>query len=264
MATGKQLVQTFEKLAAQRASFDNLYREAARYCLPHEQAVPQDTPLDQGREYYASSESVGVRSAQMLASGLFSNTVSLGREWFGLRATDEALNGIAEVQDWMADTADRVLKALQNSNFNLQLHEQLIMLVVFGTGCLFSEMSTTGGRLVFRNFSPRNLYLTEGPDGLVDGVWRRFWFTARQAVKEFGGKVSPEVQKAAKKPDTSEDRFEFIHVVMPRKGRKGPGSKGMPYASYYVEVNKKLIVRESGFSGFPFAVPRFYTLEGEP
>jgi len=265
MANAKDILEAFGKLESDRASFDGLYRECAEYCMPPEQAIGQrNQPVQEGREYIGPVDSIGIRCAQLLASGLYSNTISSGQQWFRLRSRDEKLNDHEEVKAYWDAVSDRSLKALQNSNFSLEVHELHVAFVVFGTGVMFSEL-TDGARLSFQHHSVRNVYLAEGLEGRIDTLYRQFWLTATQAVRKFPKSVSSEVRRAASNPQTAQDKYPFVHYVGPRESvaTGAKGARAMPYASLYIERKAETIVSESGFEEFPFAAPRFSKLDGE-
>lgn len=265
----QQILETFRQLETQRAQFDRLYEQVAQYCLPRDAGLLPHARREAGHEYEQPVESVGIRSAQHLASGLFSNTVALGQEWFRLRAADEQLNKVPEVQDWLAEAGTRVLRAIQNSNFSLETHEMLITYAVFGTGIVGVEMNEQG-RLVFRHYSAPSVYLTEAADGTVDGLYRRWPMTARQIVDHFqaaGDSIPQKIRDDAVDAARAQTVHEIIHAVTKRRvTRRGTADVPGPekaWASEYVCIDEQAMVRESGYDSFPFACPRFYKAAGE-
>ena len=271
MPSAKELKEILAQLQAHRSGFDGKLRAAAQFALPPDQDDVGAAHTDEGQEYQYPAESVGVRCARQMSAGLFSNTVTPGQQWFRLRAVDDKLNKLDEVRQWIDETSDLVLKALGACNFSLELQELLRTYVTLGTGVLFQELVTRDGskRLNFRHYSIRGCWITEGPDGLVDGVYRLFVYTPRQAELEFGKEnLSQKTQDRLGKPEAFTEQLDFLHAVYRRDdsaadGRRKAGAKNMPWASVYVELDADKIVRTGGFENFPFAVPRCYKLAGK-
>ena len=55
------------------------------------------------------------------------------------------------------------------SNFETEVHEMYVDLVVFGTGCMFVEMDKTSLRFSTRHIS--EFYVAEDQYGIVDTVF---------------------------------------------------------------------------------------------
>ena len=71
------------------------------------------------------------------------------------------------------------------SNFETEVHEMYVDLVVFGTGCMFVEMDEKD-TLRFSTRHISEFYVTEDQFGIVDTVFRKYKIPARQAVQRFG------------------------------------------------------------------------------
>lgn len=183
--------------------------------------------------------------------------------WFDLRlAQPTALRGDPAARLWLQGAGEALIEAFNESNLAPQLHELYLDLGCFGTGCLYVEAD--GGDLRFSARHPAEIYVAENAHGLIDTVYRRFVFTARQAVQEFGAEALGARLRgaAAKTPDAE---FGFVHAVFPRAER-GPGrgdSRNLPYASVYVSVDDQTVVSESGYHEFPYMVPRWAKVSGE-
>ena len=97
---------------------------------------------------------------------------------------DEELGRDEEVQRWLEDSSQRMMRAFTMSNFETEVHEMYVDLVVFGTGCMFVEMDDKTLRFSTRHIS--EFYVTEDQYGIVDTVFRKYEIPARQAVQRFG------------------------------------------------------------------------------
>ena len=62
-----------------------------------------------------------------------------------------------------------------------------------------------------------------------------------------------------------DEEVEVLHAVVPRINRdpNKRDNKNMPFASFYVDMQSKGLLSESGFQEFPYIVPRFLKATGE-
>jgi hypothetical protein len=190
------------------------------------------------------------------------------QKWHNLRTTDEELNRDFEVQDWFYK-ANNILYAARYSpkaNFAGQNYERWVSTGAFGTGSLFIDFDPKVG-LRYRCLNLKDTFLLENHQGAIDTVYRCFKYTARQAAQRWGEKMLPErVLKALESPQRQNEKFDFLHVVMPR-GDLDPGradARGKPFASYYISVADKMMVApEGGFTSFPYSISRYVTAPEE-
>lgn len=190
------------------------------------------------------------------------------QKWHNLRTTDEALNRDFEVQDWFYK-ANNILYAARYSpkaNFAGQNYERWVSTGAFGTGSLFIDFDPKVG-LRYRCLNLKDTFLLENHQGAIDTVYRCFKYTARQAAQRWGTKMLPEkVLKALESPQRQNEKFDFLHVVMPRgdMDRGRVDARGKPFASYYISVaDKMLVAPEGGYTSFPYSISRYVTAPEE-
>jgi hypothetical protein len=91
--------------------------------------------------------------------------------------------------------------------------------------------------------------------------------TARTAANYFGeeGDTLPDLVKRAleKKPD---QKFTFLHAVLPRDeaGEYKDKRRHLPFASFWMEVSSRSLIRSSGFFTFPYQVMWWDQTDGSP
>lgn len=106
----------------------------------------------------------------------------------------------------------------------------------------------------------KNFYIARNSDGDIDMVAILHEYTAKEAIEEFGDKVSDRVKAALTQSWDSVQKFEYIQLVYPKTpfGEKYDLLKGgKPYGDIIVEKDSGKPVRIGGHRRFPFAVPRF-------
>ena len=257
----KAIVSRFEYLESQRANWDSHYQELADYMLPRKADIVRKRARGEKRMELIF-DGTALQSVDLLASSLHGMLTSGATPWFHLTLKDDELGRDEEVQAWLEDTSSRMMRAITMSNFETEVHEMYVDLVVFGTGCMFVEMDKTSMRFSTRHIS--EFYVAEDQFGIVDTVFRKYRLPARQAVQRFGiENVGKFIQKTfEKKPD---EEVVVLHCVMPRKERDPTkqDNKNMPFASMYICMETKMVMQESGFQEFPYVVPRFLKATGE-
>ncbi len=254
--TGEQLVKRFEQLTSTRQNYNDLWQKIAKYVIPRKAYITRErTP---GEKYdFDVFDSTAIQANLVLAAGLHSYLTNPASLWFLLKTRDRNLMGDSAVSEWLETAQDKVYDTLNGSNFAQQVHETYLDLGCFGTSALYEEADDKD-TVRFSSWPVADIFIAEDDNGRVDTVYRRFKYTARQAYRRWGDKAGKAVMKAIEKKKDF-DKLDFVHCIMPRYERNvgSKESKDMPWASYYVELSKKEIISESGYSEFPYFVPRF-------
>ena len=261
MMNVKDIVARFQHVEGQRDNWNNHYQELADYMLPRKADIVKKRSRGEKRMELIF-DGTALQSVDLLSSSLHGMLTSGATPWFHLTMKDEELGRDEEVQRWLEDSSQRMMRAFTMSNFETEVHEMYVDLVVFGTGCMFVEMDDKTLRFSTRHIS--EFYVTEDQYGIVDTVFRKYEIPARQAVQRFGiDNVGAFIAKTfEKKPD---ENVTILHAVMPRKDRDPTkaNNKNMPFASMYICMETKMILAESGFQELPYVVPRFLKATGE-
>lgn len=130
----------------------------------------------------------------------------------------------------------------------------------FGTSVMFVARSK-GGRswpISYRYLPLSENHLATNFEDVVDTNYRLFILTARQAVGEFGTRMSSIVQDMADEPKQMDKPITILHAVQPRTDRFKSDVSGTMLAadfeSVYIEPDKKHIIARGGFEEFPYMV----------
>jgi len=253
----QQLGEMKTRLESERDHMKTIFDSCLFYYLPEMQAEKVDRNRSNIAEENQPLDPIGQRAASILASGIFSNTISMGSEFFGFRTNDEDLNDDDEVKRWFTKASKECLRQMQNSNYSMMAYEALLYYVSLNTGVLYTGYEDE--ELVYKSFPITQCSISEGKAGVVNTMFRSFQMTPQQAIERWGKLNSPEMIRAFDDPDKRFVQYPFYHAVLPRfdidKTKKDP--KNMPFASYYVDESNNHIVEEKGYQSFPYAVPRF-------
>jgi hypothetical protein len=257
----KSLVKRFDYIQQQRDNWDTHYQELGDYMLPRKADIVKKRSRGEKRmeQIY---DGTALQAVDLLSASLHGMLTSGASPWFHLDVKDTEINSDDDVREWLQDTSMRMMRAFNQSNFETEVHEMYVDLVVFGTGCMFIEMDKGKLRCSTRHIS--EFYVQEDQHGIVDTVFRKYSLSAVAAVQTFGMEnVSEHIKKVyEKKPD---EQVEVLHCVTPRIERdiRKVDNLNMPFMSVYICMQTKMKMAEGGFEELPYVVPRFLKATGE-
>lgn len=264
---GTNILKEWEASQSKRSTLDSTFRDCAYYFMPaqYDSLANDNSTSDTGR-YTVPADPIGLDMVNTLASALFSNTVSTGERWFTLRAAAEDLNEDQEVAEFYCKMTDITLKAIQNSNFSLMVHEDLRLNTCFGTGIIGVEYDKEEDQLVFIVMRITDCAIEENAQGKVNTLFYRTRLTPSQAFGKWGNKCPQEVIKKALDTTQRHVLDTYIRCIKPRPdyNKKSKLNTDMPYMDVVVHETTKQIVTEGGHVEFPFAIHRFDKIGGTP
>lgn len=262
----EEIIRRLDKMKADRGTLDAHLQEVADRVLPRKAHVTET--LIKGKKRKVNTElwnDTAIFANQYMASGLFAHLCS-GR-WFGLKAKRREVNESEDVKEWFLKVVRILLEELAVSNFNLEIYELLLDIGWCGTPCI-SVMPGTDTLLAFETYHISEYFIAENSKRKVDTNYRRFKYTARQAVQEWGvenlGKDVQDAYNSVEKKDRDKE-FEFVHAVFPREEYDDfPAMKArQPIASLWIDVKSRKIVKEDGEYEMPKFSPRWVKCSGE-
>lgn len=256
------LIKRYDKLKGSRGNWESHWEEIAERVLPRMSGSFDGIDSTKGEKRTSKMfDATAALGLERFAAVMESMLTPRGNLWHKLAASDPTLKKSHAVALWFEDV-NRILFETRYSpraNFASQQHESYMSLGAFGTGSLFIDERRGGGiRYMTQNLS--RIFFAENFEGFIDTVFRTFEYTARQAVQKFGQEhLSPVINAAYEKDPDRE--FTFLHVVTPRTDFDPNrfDAKGMPFASYYVDIETKTVVEEGGYYTFPIPISRYVT-----
>ena len=263
----ESVVRRFKSIEGNRENWESHWEEIAERILPRQMGFVGERTKGEKKtqKVFDSNPMIALDRFAAVIDSMLTPRQSM---WHNLRATDDTLNKDADVRDWFYK-ANHILYNTRYSpkaNFSGQNSERWISMGAFGTGSLFVDY-IPGTKLRYRCVNLRDTFLLENHQGVIDTVFRKFKYTARQAVQRWGKEMMPEkILKALENPNTQDKDFEFIHVVMPREDYD-PGradARGKPWASLYIALaEKQMVAPEGGYTSFPYSISRYVTAPDE-
>ena len=135
----KELVARFDYLESRRDNWDTHYQELADYMLPRKADVVKKRSRGEKRMELIY-DGTALQAVDLLSASLHGMLTSGATPWFHLAMKDPDIGRDDMVQRWLEDSSKRMIRAFNQSNFETEVHELYVDLVVFGTGCMFVEM----------------------------------------------------------------------------------------------------------------------------
>lgn len=263
----EEIIRRLDKMKSDRGTLDSTLQEVSDRVLPRKSHITETYVPGKKRKITPELVNDTAQFAnEDMAGGLFAHLCS-GR-WFGLKARNKALNESDGVKTWFMEVTRILLEELAVSNFNNEIYELLLDLGWCGTPCI-GVLPGVETWLDFETYHFSEYYIAENNRKKVDTNYRRFKYTARQAVQEWGienlGKDVQDAYNSPKKEDRDK-KFEFIHAISPREEHSYnyPAlSTRQPIASEWVDVKAKKMIRVSGYYEMPKFSPRWVKYSGD-
>jgi len=252
-----KIVASYKRETSGRHNWEDLWQECGDFCLPENSSITLIRTPGERRDSNRYID-YGIRSNETLAGGLFSYLTPPNQVWQKINHPSDEIANRPEVQEYFSAVNELIRNQFTSSNFILEIHELYMSLGVFGTACLFTDW--VDDSIFFKNFHIKDIFIKQNSKGLIDTVYRRINYTARQAEQEFGiDNLSPEMKKILEDGKEPDKTYEFVHACFPRTDRQFGkiDIENKPFASYYIECETKFVVKEGGYNTFPYQVVRF-------
>jgi hypothetical protein len=260
MADGivSELLQRQQTLESERRNHDSHWQEIAELINPMRADFTVTRMPGEKRMQKIFDGTAGM-AEENLASGLYGLMTNPANEWMHLRSSIDELNDDHQARLWLDDSTRRMRNAFaaNGNRFYNRVIDYYADLVSFGPAVFYTAEFQQRGVLQFSCRHLAECYFAENSDERVDTLFRKFKYTARQAVQEWGNRVSKDVMKAAEKEP--ERLFGFLHAVMPNRDLKfeRQDAAGMPFSSAYVDIEGQQLIGIGGYREFPYQVARW-------
>ena len=251
-------IKEFGTLNDIKRPLETIWQSIAQYCLPRKANITKKTYRPEEIEQNLF-DTEPIDALNVASAGMMSWTTPKQSAWFTFEPQGPQKRD-PKTKRWLADCSELIKEYLQASNFYSERHESLENKIAFGTSALYSTLEN--GKLRFENLDITTFCIKENAFGIVDTLMKKCVMTLEQAAQMFGYEnLAKEHQDQYDRMELSRD-VEFIHVVEPRNPRLVStnllkSAKDKPFASYYIDIEHKKILRESGFDTFPYAVGRW-------
>lgn len=259
-----ELIKRGDGRFSRRQQLDSFRQEVALNFAPW--LASWTTPLNLGDDFAAHL----IDGTPMLMARDFMGQVGSmlrppGKQWFWHRTAHDEINNNREAReylDWRSGMMMRIMfDHVTGASRALKQSDEFFAL--FGDAVISVDTDDMAETLRIRSYHTKDVVWAVGPENKVDTITRREMMTARVIKKRFGEKgLSQKIKEACdKSPD---DLFEVRHEVLPADEYDAykPGSKGKSgqWASVWIDVDGKKVLRETTTKTMRYVVPRWVTM----
>lgn len=289
MGIADDILQMQSQMAAERTPWEASWRDVVALCMPYAShkydigggisasltgTAQQPQAVQRSKELF---DATAAWSLERLNAGMESLITPRAQKWHSFSLDDPFAPEPTDVEEeWLDQLRDYHFDARYNakSNFALANQKAIRGACGLGTGILYLEenIGRRGVDPVKVPFFYRSVPVVEAYLGIdayddIDKCIRVYEMTARTAANYFGeeGDTLPDPVKRAleKKPD---QKFTFLHAVLPRDeaGEYKDKRRHLPFASFWMEISSRSLIRSSGFFTFPYQVMWWDQTDGSP
>lgn len=261
MATKTEVMQRYGALAADRSSFESLWRDLIAHYAPRRGRWGEESARGAVRTQKIVN-SKGTRAARTLASGFLSGMSNPARPWFRPTIADPELADQHGVRVWLDEVANRMRDVLLRSNFYSTAPLLYFETAVLGTSAMIMVESLDD--VVRFDIVPSGAYFASADEaGRVSSFAFEFTLTPSAAVSRFGiDRLSQAVRDQFSRGN-EQHSVNFIQLIEPNEAAivGSAISTNLPIRSVVIEKGGD-IVEEKGFNEHPILLARWERMQG--
>lgn len=251
------LIRHYDYLWSQQANFRQLWNTTAQFVMPGWDNFVGDLAEGVNRNTRIF-DATGITANERFAAAMEWMLTPRSQQWHKLVPSDVELEDQPEVQDYL-DKVTKILFAARYrpaANYASQMDECYMSLGAFGNNALYTD-EVIGKGIRYRSIPLNEIVWALNHSGMVDTVYRKFKFTAKQAKQMWGDKCPDQVRTAFDKNPYTD--LEFLHCVKPNDDYTPDalGPNGKAFASWYIWPETKAIIDYGGFRTFPYSIGRY-------
>lgn len=259
-AVRKRLLQRRQALWSERSSWDDHWRDIAKYQFPRAGRFTTSDTNNGRKKHNEIYDNTAIFAHRTLVAGMMSGMTSPARPWFRLGLADRDLMEYGTVKQWLHDVAEMMRAIFAASNTYNALQQCYGEIGAFGTWANFIRPNFDNV-IHHHPMTVGEYALATNDEGLVDTVSRDLKMTVRQMVKQFGpANVSQSVRNLYDRGNY-DSWVDVMHFICPREERDATkkDALNMAFCSYYFEPGggSDGLLAESGFKRFPALCPRW-------
>ncbi len=253
------LKEEFSQLVDYRRNFEEVWTEIQQNLIPRRTGFEVDVP-DKGKRHDDKIyDGTPTSALNLWAQGTQGYLLSPSFKWAQIRPVyEDLIKRNRDVRLWSQRSDAIIFSLLGRSNFYKEMHEYLLDGGSFGTATMYIYEDIASRRLWFSVRHPREIYIAENDDGIIDTIFRLFEMSYRNMITSFGG---DDLHKDIRKRAEGSEKYEtslVLHVVKPNEkfDPDKADAAGKKFSSWYVDYANDVVIRKGGFHENPYGVWR--------
>jgi len=250
----KDLNSRYSQLADDRGKFEDDWTEVQEYVDNRALSWGSLEAIPQKPNRYSSKP---CNYLNILVNGLVGYSISPNIVWFKLGLNSQQLLKEYMVKDWLESVERIMLAKFNSSNLYKEAANMIHDAAVLGHGVIKIDEDIKNERLRYTKLPANEVYLDTNEYGEVDTLFRRYYLTVRNCVEFFGlDKLHAQIKDAYSEVDRWNEKIEILECIMPRSdyNENFKDAKNKPWAVYWIDRRNNVIIDESGYDDFPYAV----------
>jgi hypothetical protein len=212
-------------------------------------------------------DGTAIRANRDLANAMVSLLMNPATKWMNYSTMMPEIDADDGVNKFLDNATRITLNSLLDSNFYTAVHEALLDDGAIGTSALLILDDEDGIHVECQPIF--EWVVAENNKRVIDVGYRKYKFTLRQMVQEFGEEFmegDDELTRCYK--NTPDKQYEIIQAIEPKAtlSKHYPEIEkktGLPYVSVHVLCGKNKVLKVSGFASQPLVVSRHSRQSGE-
>lgn len=257
MPLADDIIDRYDEAKGVRAQYEDTLFELGRYVWPQMQDIVHTEKDDNDNRVRTVDiyDVTAILASERMTTGIIGNMMPVGTRMFEFASEDEDENADTETKARLSIATAMVHKILWQSNFIGQVANLVRSMVVFTLGAI--SMQTVKKRRVFKSYHIRDIFFERNYLNEVDTVFRRIFYTARQAQQAWGDDLGKSVAQDLKNSKNKSKVHEFVHAVIPNKDFDGKKVGSGQWVSLIINIKDKHIVEEKGSKSLIYRIVQF-------
>ena len=267
-----ELVKRGDKRFAKRQSLDAFRQEIALNFAPWH--ATWQSELTWGEDFAAHLiDGTPLLLARDFVGQIGAMLRPAGKQYFWHRTAHDKLNNNRKVRQYLDWRSTQMMRIMTDrvTGFQRATKQADEFFGLFGDAVISVDTSTEQDSLRYRAWHTKDCVWSIGSENKPDQLTRKEMVAGRVILQRYKGKkgckLHPKMLEAIEKDPDQE--FEIRHEVMPGSeydsyARKGDLQRKEGWASIWVDVANKHIIKEANTSTFRYCIPRWVTLPGNP
>lgn len=259
----------YDAAKSERTTVREIWQNIEEYVIPYRGRFYKEELSEHTIEWYKRQifDSTAVEAASTLAASIHGALTSFTSQWFALAWQDRELMEDHESKIWLEQVTEITYRALEQSDFPLEISETYLDLVGFGSSLLTQEERMHHSKfdgLDFSSIPMKHAFFQLDTDGRVLYFFRRLWWKPVEILDKFGDGTPDDIKELASNANDTTEKKEVVFAVFPREGYKDMTTDSKmapekrPYGSvYFMHNDGHQLAPEGGYYEMPAYLSRW-------